>query len=103
MLISDTGNRLLVYSLSSGRDLGRIFGNGSAMALTSNLLAVSNERDKIFIYDLETLDQIDEFTFASPVIAKQFSADGKQLVVLTGDQTATFLDVAGRETETADH
>jgi hypothetical protein len=50
----------------------------------------------LIIYDLHSLKQINDLTFASRISAYLFSEDGKRLFVLTIDQTAFVLDVTAR-------
>jgi len=54
----------------------------------------------LVVYDLHTLKQISEFSFASRISGNLFSADGKRLFVLTNDQTGYILDVSA-ESSTA--
>jgi hypothetical protein len=97
VVIADTQNRVLLYSLSSGEQKGRFFGGNSTIAKASNLLCVENERGQLTIYDLATMQKRDQFLFSSPVSLAQFSADGKRLFVLTANQTAYVLDVAAQK------
>jgi WD40 repeat protein len=97
VVISDTQNRVLVYSLSSGEQKGRFFGGNSTIAKSSGLLCVENERGQLTVYDLATMQKRDQFIFSSPVSLAQFSADGKRLFVLTANQTAYVLDVAAQK------
>jgi WD40 repeat protein len=94
VVIADTQNRVLVYSLSSGEQKGRFFGGNSTIAKTSGLLCVENELGQLTIYDLATMQKRDQFLFSSPVSLAQFTPDGKRLFVLTASQTAYVLDVA---------
>lgn len=94
LVISDTENRVLVYSLSSGEQKGRFFGGRAAVSRAANLLAVENESGQLAVYDLATAEKRDEFNFASRVSLAHFSPDGRRLFVLTADQTAYVLDLA---------
>ncbi|HEX8423562.1 MAG TPA: hypothetical protein VF634_09125, partial [Pyrinomonadaceae bacterium] len=97
VVISDTQNRVLVYSLSSGQHLGTVFGGHPAIAKSSGLLSVENERGQLTIYELPSMQQRDQFVFPSPVSLAQFSADGKRLFVLTSNQTAYVLNIADKQ------
>jgi hypothetical protein len=97
-VISDTENRVLVYSLSTGEQKGRVFGSGAIVGGVdgkSGVMCVENERGKLAVYDLASLEKLDEFTFAHPVSNVSFSQDGKKLFVLTANQTVYILNVAG--------
>ncbi|MGH9940920.1 MAG: M48 family metalloprotease [Pyrinomonadaceae bacterium] len=93
LIIADTANRVLVYSLRSGEQQGKFFGGRPAVSITAKLLGVENERGQLAIYDLTTLDKRDEFVFSSPIAFAQFSPDGKRLLVLTANQTAYVLGI----------
>ena len=95
VVIVDTSNRVLVYSLQSGEQKGRLFGTRVAVSGAGNLLCVENETGQLAIYNLARMDQPrDKFVFSHPVTLARFSADGKRLFVLTNDQTTYLLDVA---------
>ncbi len=94
VIISDTQNRVLIYSLKSGELKGRVFGGSATVSLDKNLLGVENERGKLALYDLNTMDKRDEFVFSSPLSMFRFSPDGSRLFVLTVNQTVYLLDVS---------
>jgi WD40 repeat protein len=93
VVISDTQNRVLIYSLSTGEQKGRVFGVRPSISAASNLLCVENERGQLSIHDLKSMEKRDQFVFQNPISLAQFSRDGKSLFVLTADQTAYVLDV----------
>ena len=57
VVVSDTTNRLLVYSLATGEQKGRFFGGRAALGRAANLLAVENEAGKLAVHDLTTMQQ----------------------------------------------
>lgn len=93
VVVSDTQNRVLIYSLKSGDLKGRVFGGYATIALTTNLLCVENEIGKLAIYDLNTMEKRDELVFSSGISLLRFSADGTRLFVLTTNQNVYVLDV----------
>jgi peptidase M48-like protein len=107
VVITDTQNRVLVYSLSTGEQKGRVFGSravvggvdgksgGQSAGQSAGLLCVENERGKLAVYDLASLEKRDEFTFTHPVSLTSFSQDGKRLFVLTANQAVYVLNVVG--------
>src|SRR5262245_44678367 len=107
VVIADTRNRVLVYSLSTGEQKGRVFGSravvggvdgmsgGQTAGHSGGLMCVENERGKLAVYDLASLEKRDEFTFTHPVSGAAFSQDGKRLFVLTANQAVYVLNVAG--------
>ncbi|HEX7999073.1 MAG TPA: M48 family metalloprotease [Pyrinomonadaceae bacterium] len=94
VVVTDTQNRVLVYSLKTGELKGRVFGGYATVAPSANLLCVENESGKLALYDLNTMEKRDEFIFSSPVSLVRFSRDGRQLFVLTSTQMAYLLDTA---------
>jgi hypothetical protein len=98
VVIADTENRVLVYSLSTGEQKGRVFGSRAIVGGVdgkSGVMCVENERGKLAVYDLASMGKRDEFTFAHPVSLTSFSQDGKKLFVLTANQAVYILNVAG--------
>ncbi len=60
-----------------------MFGGYAAVSPASKLLCVENERGKIAVYDLESMEKRDEFSFPSSISMLRFSQDGRRLFVLT--------------------
>ena len=94
VIASDSTNRVLVYSLKTGRQVGRVFGGFAAVSPTAALLCVENETGKLAVYDLTTMEKRDELVFSSPIALLRFSPDGKRLIVMTNNQYVYMLDVA---------
>jgi hypothetical protein len=94
VMVKDTRNRMLVYSLKTGEQKGRVFGAYATLSPASKLLCVENESGKLAVYDLETMEKRDEFVFTSPIAMLRFSQDGNRLFVLTFAQTIYILDVS---------
>jgi len=95
VLIGDSENRILVYSLASGQQTGKGFGRDALVSPASGVVAVDNEAGQILLCDLSTMEKRDEFRFSSPISMKRFSSDGKRLFVLTASQDAYVIDVSG--------
>jgi len=94
LVLSDFSNRVLVYSISKGEEIGHIFGHGLAISQPTGTLEVENEPGQLILYDLATMEKRDTYTFSDRVVLTQFSKDGKQLLVLTANQFAYTLDLA---------
>lgn len=92
IVVSDNQNRTLVYSLSLGRQKGKIFGGRADVSPASHLLAAENGDGLMTLYDLESLDKREQFTFPSRISLLRFSEDGKRLFVLTANQTVYVVD-----------
>jgi hypothetical protein len=88
LVVEDNHNRVLLYSISTGEQLVRWFGNRPEISRNGQRLCLANGRGHLLVYDLGSLKQIDDLYFANSVTAHNFSADGKKLFVLTNDQTA---------------
>jgi hypothetical protein len=95
VLIGDSENRILVYSLATGEQTGKGFGHAAEVSATSGLVVVENEAGQILLCNLATMEKRDELRFNSPVSMKQFSNDGKRLFVLTASQMAYVIDLSG--------
>ncbi|HEU4510311.1 MAG TPA: M48 family metalloprotease [Pyrinomonadaceae bacterium] len=94
VIVTDTENRVLVYSLKTGEQKGRVFGGYASVSEVSKLLCVENETGKIAVYDLETMEKREEFSFSSPISMLRFSRDGQRLFVLTSEQVVYIFDVS---------
>jgi len=93
VVLSDTENRVDVYSLSSGELKGRVFGRAPVMSAAAGLFSVENGPGRVIVYDLATFRPRDEFQFGRRVAFAHFSQDGKRLLVITADQRAIELTV----------
>lgn len=94
LIVTDSGNRVLVYSMVNGEQTGRTFGRSPEISEASGLVALENESGHVIICDLAKMEKRDEFQFTAPVVMKQFSEDGKHLFLLTAAQVAYVLDVS---------
>jgi WD40 repeat protein len=92
--LTDSANRVLVYSLASGAQTGKVFGRRPALSPENNVLCAGNERGQLTLYDLTTLAKRDEFVFESPVALAAFVKKGRELFVLTEDQDVFLLDAS---------
>jgi hypothetical protein len=81
-----------VFSLAGGRKEGEIPGWPDVVSLTGELLSVRDDAsNELEIYDLQSREKLDSYTFPADVNFDQFSDDAKRLLVLTSDQTAYLL------------
>jgi WD40 repeat protein len=96
LVVSDTSNRVLLYSLSTGEQKGKYFGRAPSISKAAGLLSVETERGQLTLFDLSTGERRDRFDFSAPVSLAHFSDDGKRLLVLTADQTVYVLDLAAK-------
>jgi WD40 repeat protein len=101
LIISDTANRILIYSISKGTLRQRFFGGHAAVNLSENMIAIENEPGQMAIYDLDSGAEREKLYFGKQISFAQFSADGKRLFVLTANQTAFVLDATKFASQTA--
>ena len=94
VIVTDSQNRVLIYSLQTGEQKGRVFGGYATVSTATKLLCVENETGKLAVYDLESLEKRDELSFSSPISMLRFSHDGRRLFVLTVAQTAYIIDTS---------
>jgi WD40 repeat protein len=88
-----SGDRLLVYSLTTGEEKMRMFGVRPLLNSASRQMTVSTATGELDLYDLGNVQGKREYNFPTSVIYERFSPDGKRLFVLTRDQTAYTLDL----------
>jgi WD40 repeat protein len=94
VVVADDQDRTRVYSLATGQLVGSVFGTNSTVSNTSNLLAVENQAGQLDIYRLPSLEKRGHISFSTPIALETFSADGKQLLVLTTSQNVYTFDTA---------
>ena len=99
VVVSDTENRVLIFSLNDGKQAGKVFGKKPVINVAANLLCVESEDGVLAIYDLATFKKREQFTFSGPVALSRFSPDGKRLFVLTANQTVYHLDLGTPESQ----
>lgn len=92
LVVSASGNQVLTYLLSSGEQKSAVFGTIPLCSPDGNLLAVNGEPGEVKLYALGGTESRD-YSFPDPVSFKQFSGDGKRLLVLTATQNVYILDV----------
>jgi Peptidase family M48 len=95
LIVGDNRNRVLLYSISTGEQKAKWFGYHPEISRNGERLCLLNGRGRLLVYDLRSLKQIRDFSFASHISAETFSDDAKKLLVLTDDQTAFVIDVSG--------
>lgn len=93
LVIRDSDNRVLVYSLSSGELRHRFFGAEVAINPSRPQIVVENYPGELTMYDLATGDPQGRLVFNRDTVLTRFSLDGKRLFVLTADQIAYAFDV----------
>src|SRR5271157_13283 len=97
LVIADNQHRVLLYSIASGEQRAKWFGDRPKLSRHGGQLCLANGRAHLLVYDVKTLKQTNEYFFADPVMLKLFSEDGKRLLVMTSDQTLFVLDLASAD------
>ncbi|HYM76903.1 MAG TPA: M48 family metalloprotease [Candidatus Dormibacteraeota bacterium] len=102
LVLQVTGDRVLTYSMASGKELGHVFGHSPVTSNHGGAYAVSTSEEEVNVYGLADSQLRRTYKFPVSVAYKKFSPDGKKLFVLTRDQTAYVLDLtAGQGLEGA--
>lgn len=99
--VSVSGDRVLIYSGASGKEVGHVFGYDPAVSSAAGAYAVSAGEGEVNIYALANSELRRAYQFPAPVAFKKFSSDGQRLFVLTRDQTAYVLDLKSGATQAA--
>ena len=94
IIVTDNLNRVLLYSSSTGERKAKWFGANPQISSPGEWLCLANGTGHLVIYDLRTLKQAGDLSFANHVSGYAFSEDGKRLLVLTDDQTVFVFDAA---------
>jgi hypothetical protein len=80
--------------ISPGKETGHVLGYSPIISTVAKLMVAPLSDTVLNIYDLPTGDFRRRLQFSAPVLFKALSDDGKQLFVLTNDQTAYVIDVS---------
>jgi peptidase M48-like protein len=101
VIVRDSDNRTLVYSMSSGEQIGRIFGLARALSRKGDLMLVETGRDQADLFEVPALRPLSHYNFSSPIVRAEFADDGNALFVLTGQQTFYEIKLAPGPQQTA--
>jgi WD40 repeat protein len=94
VVVNDNENRTRVYSLSTGELKATFFGTYAQLSDEAGILLVQNESGALDVYDLKSFDKRAALTFPYHISVCSFSADGKQLLIVTANQIAYLFDTA---------
>jgi WD40 repeat protein len=102
VLVGDSINRTLVYSLKSGAQKGKILGDPRAISNDGSKMLIETGKGAADLYDIATLKTLAHFTFPSRIVHAEFTAENNKLMVLTADQSVYQVNVeAPPSTQTA--
>jgi len=91
LVLYDSFERTLVYSLKSGKCVGKFFGRPRNISPTGTLV-VQHSPGRLAIYDLGSMEKTHALVFSFPVADTHFTRDGKKLILLTNNQVVYIVD-----------
>ncbi len=100
LVLQVSGDRVLTYSMTSGKELGHVFGHTPTISSAGGVYAVSTTEQEVNVYSLADSQLRRTYKFPVSIAYKRFSPDGKRLFVLTRDQTAYVLDLNSTQEST---
>jgi WD40 repeat protein len=92
LVLAKDGQRVFVFSLSSGQEVLKLFGWRPTLNAATSTLCLSTQADRLTTYDLKTGEKLHDYNFATAIVYAHFSADGQKLLALTEDQMLYVLD-----------
>lgn len=90
VVFQDNRDRVILYSLSSGKERGKATGHLMVFADATGVICLQKVPGRLEIYSMATFEKVDEFAFSSAIAMATFTAQN-QLFVLTADQTGYLL------------
>lgn len=97
VLVADSLNRTLVYSLKSGQQKGKVPGYVWATSAKGDRMLVEMGHGVVDLYDTGTLQPLAHYSFPSRLSDAEFTGDGSTLMVLTADQTVYQFKAAAQQ------
>jgi len=93
LVLLDSEDRVLVYSIKGGDLRHRFFGGRAAINPTRNQIAVENFPGEITLYDLVTGDPQANFIIQGQAAFVRFNLEGNKIFILSGAQSAYVFDL----------
>jgi len=93
LVLQDSTNRMLAYSISKGDLRQRFFGTNAALNPFRNQILVENYPGELTLFDLNSGDEVTRISVGTDAAFLRFAGEGSKLFVLNGDQTAFAFDV----------
>ena len=93
LVLQDSENRVLVYSLKGGDLRHRFFGSGAAINVKKNQLAVENLPGEVALYDLDSGERLSTFVIGGSAAFVRFNLAGDKFFVLSDTQSAYAFDL----------
>jgi hypothetical protein len=101
VLLVDSDDRTLIYSLKSGEEKGRVFGPVLALSRTGDKALVQESSGEVTLYDVSSVQPISHLTFPRRAVHAEFAGDGTTIFVLTEEQLVYQMKTTPAETKTA--
>lgn len=93
LLLYDSQDRVLAYSIRTGELRHRFFGKNAAINPARNQIAVENFPGEVSIYNLETGEPQANYVINGNAAFVRFNLNGNKLFVLSATQTAYAFDL----------
>jgi WD40 repeat protein len=93
LVMQDSDNRVLVYSIKDGNLNHRFFGAEAAVNPVRKQIVVENYPGELTLYDLASGEPQGRLVLNRDTVLTRFSLDGKRLFVLTAEQVAYAFDL----------
>ena len=103
VLVTDSESRTLIYSLKTGDQIGKAFGNARALSAHGDRMLIENGKGNVDLYDTATVQSLAHFTLPSLIGQAAFSTDGNSLNILTIDQSVYNVKVPAATQNAAVH
>jgi hypothetical protein len=91
-----SGDRVLMYSLASGKEAGHVFGQAPVISSTGGVFAVTTSEGEMKVYGLADSQLRRTYRFPVSIAYKKFSPDGKS-VAFTTRALEYVLDLAASQ------
>jgi hypothetical protein len=92
LVLAKDGQRVFVFSLSTGQEILRLFGWQPMINTATATLCLMTTTTHLTTYDLKTSEKLQNYLFASGIAFAHFSADGQRLLALAEDQMLYVID-----------
>lgn len=96
VIVEDSDNRVLVFSLRTGEGSGRAFGRVVAVAHNGQRICLQNGDGQLTIRDLPGLEEREALRFPARVSHAEFHPDDTMMSVLTAKQEVITISLAGK-------
>jgi hypothetical protein len=93
LILHDSENRVLAYSITDGNLRQRFFGTEATINAARDLIVVQNYPGELTFYSLTTGDIQNHLTVSNSAVFMRLSFDGQRLFVLSDQQAAYSFDV----------